>query len=111
MTMQHQSTTDRCAMMMVPHLTKLFMDGAHVASGLSSDNVYAVMYQNAYEPNLIFDSELVCFLVIHKDPTKHLLALAMVTVATQTTPATSATLATLATLAAVATCHLQLIIW
>lgn len=60
--MQHQCTTDPCAMMMVLHRTKSFMDSAHVANWLNLENVFSDMYQSAYEPNLISDSELACSL-------------------------------------------------
>ena len=57
--------------MMDLHHTKSIMGSAHVASWLSSENVFSTRYQNAYEPNLISDSELVCFLVVRNTQMKH----------------------------------------
>ena len=86
--MQHQFTTDTCEMMMVQHRMRSFMDSAHVASWPSLDsahvvswpsleNVLSTMYPNAYGQNLIYDSELVSFLEIHKTAMRHSLVLVM----------------------------------
>ena len=66
-------------MMMVPHRMRSFMDSAHVVNWLNVENVCYTMYQNAYEQNLISDSELVFSLAIHRTPMRHLLVLEMAT--------------------------------